>query len=156
MQEIDIVKLNQAFLIESRLLDKLQKSYNDSRINSESILQGLKRIRNLIRYYKVEKRLIPHFDTKMAINNYHYTILRIQEKKEQKKLDFQNKFRFQIWFMQTTLGADYGQFECNKCGRIFYHSPTRVYKAKQKLFNCACGHCVNNMASSNGDEEIFY
>lgn len=78
------------------------------------------------------------------------------EKKAEKKKVFETTYRFGVWFMQTSLGADYGEYTCQKCKRTFYHSPCEIYLAKEKLYNCACGYCTNYYAGMNGQNEIYF
>lgn len=78
------------------------------------------------------------------------------ERKAKKRQEWETRFRFGTWFMQTSLGSDYGEYSCDKCGRTFYHSPCTIYLAKEKIHNCACGHCANYYAGRNGDKEIYY
>ena len=39
-----------------------------------------------------------------------------------------------LWFMQPSLNADYGSFNCQQCGQLFYYSP--------RLNGCYCHTCA--------------
>ena len=77
------------------------------------------------------------------------------ERKEEARLKFEASYRIELWFIQASFTADYGQFNCDKCGRVYYHSPSYVYKGKEELHKCCCGYCVNTLMRWNKGEVVF-
>jgi len=61
------------------------------------------------------------------------------------KEKFENLHTYSVWFLGTGLHHDYGTFICSRCKREFYHSPSRISKAGKIVFQCACGHCTNEI-----------
>lgn len=68
------------------------------------------------------------------------------ERKVQRKHLFETTIRVSLFFFQSSLTADYGQFQCEKCSSIFYHSPARIMQGKELLYSCVCGYCANNIS----------
>nr|WP_319509387.1 hypothetical protein [uncultured Draconibacterium sp.] len=79
-----------------------------------------------------------------------------KELKEKRKAEFESKYSVSVWFMQTSLRADYGIFTCSKCGAKFYHSPCDVYKGKSLITATCCGHCANRYFRNNGQDEVYH
>jgi hypothetical protein len=71
------------------------------------------------------------------------------KRKEERRILFQKSFRARPWFYQTRFSADYGSFKCTICNLEFYHSPSKIYKAQNKIYNCVCGYCTNSIIKSN-------
>lgn len=61
------------------------------------------------------------------------------------KEKFYTKHYYSMWFMSNSLGADYGTHTCDKCGRVFHHSPSRITKAAKQVYDCVCGYCTNEI-----------
>lgn len=80
---------------------------------------------------------------------------RVKKRKDEGRLKFESQYRVYLHFFQNRLGADYGNFECDKCERTFYHSPSEVYKGKEKKYSNCCGNCVNSIMRRNQQEEVF-
>jgi hypothetical protein len=38
-----------------------------------------------------------------------------------------------LWYLNPSLGADYGRFTCDECGRVFHYSPRLA---------CHCNSCA--------------
>ncbi|AHM62332.1 hypothetical protein D770_20415 [Flammeovirgaceae bacterium 311] len=77
------------------------------------------------------------------------------ERKEEKRQEFLNKHRYQVHFMQTSLRADYGQFRCDRCNQVFYHSPSTILLAEKEVYSCCCGHCTNSIIYKDWGKEPF-
>ena len=75
--------------------------------------------------------------------------------KEERKLKFEENYRVHLHFLSERLGADYGIYNCDKCKREFYHSPSYVYKGAEEKYSNCCGHCVNNMMESNRQDQVY-
>lgn len=69
---------------------------------------------------------------------------------------FERLHTYSTWFMQTSFRSDYGTYKCNKCGRVFYHSPSTIYRAKAVVYNCACGYCTNDIIKSDYNQEPYH
>lgn len=72
------------------------------------------------------------------------------------KKRFETEYQFSPWFMQVSLGADYGEYTCEECRRTFYHSPCRLYLAGKEKKGCLCGYCANSYAISNNQSKIYF
>ncbi|SFC95441.1 hypothetical protein SAMN05421780_11420 [Flexibacter flexilis DSM 6793] len=66
--------------------------------------------------------------------------------KAKRQRDFESKIRVVLWFMQARFCADYGEFNCDNCSRVFEHSPATIMRGKEKLYNCVCGYCANGIS----------
>ncbi len=77
------------------------------------------------------------------------------KRKEERRIKFETLHRISVWFSHTSLGTDYGQFTCEKCGYTFYHSPSSVKLGKLQRYVCICGECVNAILKRDGLKEIF-
>ena len=80
---------------------------------------------------------------------------RSKEWKAKRKAEFDQKIFVGMWFYSTSFGADYGTFNCHSCGRQFYHSPATLYRGKEKLHECTCGHCVNQTLRNNRQDLVY-
>lgn len=80
----------------------------------------------------------------------------LASRKAERKANFENTHRIRVWFLQTSLSADYGSFVCNKCGSTFYHSPTEVKLGKSVKYTCICGDCVNSIVTRDGGKMVFH
>ncbi len=79
----------------------------------------------------------------------------ILKRKEENRLKFESNYRVYLYFFSESLGADYGTFNCDSCGREFYHSPSTVYLGAKRKYSCCCGHCVNTLMIRNKQEEVY-
>lgn len=59
-----------------------------------------------------------------------------------------------LWFIQPSLNADYGSFNCQQCGQLFFYSP--------RLNGCYCHTCAlewlqtkANTTSNKKEQERF-
>lgn len=80
---------------------------------------------------------------------------RLQRKKEN-KAQFQARHKYSLWFIQNSLGADYGVFCCDKCGCTFYHSPAEITLAGKVEYKCCCGNCTNRIIKADWGEEAYF
>lgn len=69
------------------------------------------------------------------------------ERVESGKQKFQTLHYYVPWFFGTSLRDDYGTYTCDRCGRTFYHSPSKITKAAKTVFTCCCGYCTNEIIS---------
>ncbi|WP_288424238.1 hypothetical protein [uncultured Spirosoma sp.] len=58
---------------------------------------------------------------------------------------FEKLHTYAPWFMSLSVGADYGHWDCEYCGRHFYHSPSTIKRAAKVVYECVCGHCTNQI-----------
>ncbi len=65
------------------------------------------------------------------------------------------KHTYQLWFMQSSLQADYGFFSCDICGRNFYHSPSVIYYDHMEKHRCCCGYCTNAIIYRDWGEKPY-
>lgn len=68
---------------------------------------------------------------------------------EEGKKRFLTSYTYSLWFLSNSTTADYGEFECDSCGRTFYHSPSTIRKAGKLVYNCCCGRCTNELITPN-------
>ena len=80
---------------------------------------------------------------------------RLQKKKERAD-ELKTKHRYSPWFLQTSFGADYGTFVCDKCNREFYHSPSGSSLNGKKVYDCCCGHCTNEIIGRDWSEKPYF
>ncbi len=66
-----------------------------------------------------------------------------------------NKHTYELWYMQTSLGADYGSFTCDKCSDLFYHSPSTIYYNHEVKYACCCGDCTNRIIFNDWGEKPY-
>ncbi len=66
-----------------------------------------------------------------------------------------NKHTYELWYMQTSLEADYGSFTCDKCDRLFYHSPSTIYYNHVVKYTCCCGDCTNRIIFNDWHEKPY-
>lgn len=99
-------------------------------------------------------KILGHVDysTEFIRADYNY---RMKEKEKRAK-EFRAKHRFDVWFMQTSLSADYGSFICDKCNRNFYHSPARITLAGKTIYNCCCGYCTNEIVGQDWEKTPYH
>lgn len=71
------------------------------------------------------------------------------------KAKFENLHEFEPWFFGTGLHQDYGTFTCSNCKREFFHSPSRIKKAGKIIYNCACGHCTNDIINRDYNSQPY-
>jgi hypothetical protein len=76
--------------------------------------------------------------------------------KERRREKWRNSHYFDAWFMQTSLEADYGTFRCDKCEKVFYHSPASISKAAETLYSCCCGNCTNSIIYKDWGKEPYF
>lgn len=91
-------------------------------------------------------------DTFLASLDWKYRL----ERKEEKRKEFESKHKYAPHFMQTTLGADYGQFTCDRCRGMFYHSPSTITRGSKTIYECCCGHCTNTLIYSDWNKEPYF
>lgn len=77
------------------------------------------------------------------------------EEKLEKQLANKNKHTYQVHFMSRSLGSDYGSFRCDRCGVIYYHSPTSIFKDDKEVYEYACGNCTNSIIYKDHNYEPF-
>ena len=65
------------------------------------------------------------------------------------------KRTFSPHFMSDSLGADYGEFDCEICHNTFYHSPSTIYQGETELHDCVCGHCTNKIIKQDHGSTPF-
>lgn len=63
------------------------------------------------------------------------------------KEKFETMHFYSTWFFGTSLTDDYGTYACDRCGRTFYHSPSKITLAAKTVYECCCGHCTNEIIS---------
>lgn len=79
-----------------------------------------------------------------------------KERIEKGRHRFLNLHTYGTWFYQTGLHCDYGTFTCEICGSKFYHSPSRIRKAAKVIYNCACGHCTNEIINADYGKQPYF
>lgn len=67
------------------------------------------------------------------------------ERIESGKQKFLNMHFYSPWFFGTSLSGDYGTYTCDRCGRTFHHSPSKITRAAKTVFECCCGYCTNEI-----------
>lgn len=103
------------------------------------------------RYWDTFKRWTPLYRQFPARIDYELRL----EKKEERRIEFQTKHTYSMWFFSNSLGADYGQYQCNNCQRTFYHSPATIKLAAKVVYACACGYCTNNIIERDWNETPY-
>lgn len=78
------------------------------------------------------------------------------DKKAKGRDNYLTKHKYGLWFLGSSLGADYGEFTCNKCGCSFYHSPSEITLAGKVIYKCCCGHCTNSIIKRDWGEEPYF
>lgn len=78
------------------------------------------------------------------------------EIKAEKRKEFESKHKYAPHFMQTSLGADYGQFSCERCKSKFYHSPSTITRGSKTIYEYCCGHCTNTIIYSDWNKEPYF
>jgi hypothetical protein len=66
-----------------------------------------------------------------------------------------HKHTYSLWYLQPRLGGDYGTFHCDKCRRVFYHSPSTIYYNGAEKYSCCCGYCTNEMIYNDWNERPY-
>lgn len=47
-----------------------------------------------------------------------------------------------LWFFNDSTGADYGTFECSKCGEVFHYSPRDIEENGETVAERLCAECA--------------
>ena len=99
----------------------------------------------LLRLFEKNRKFgqLTRYDKDMLELDYKHYNRRLLERKAERKKQFETKATYETMFYSTSLNADYGQFVCSKCGRTFYHSPSKIYRGKNLIISHICGYCTN-------------
>lgn len=81
--------------------------------------------------------------------------VRLQKKAEGRE-NFLTRHKYGLWFLGSSLGADYGTFYCDKCGSTFYHSPSEITLAGKVVYKCCCGNCTNSIINRDWGKEPYF
>jgi len=66
------------------------------------------------------------------------------------------KHRFATWYDNSlSLDADVGLFFCDRCGRRFTHSPSRILLKGESVYDCCCGYCTNHIIEADWQYEPY-
>ncbi len=78
------------------------------------------------------------------------------EYRQKRKEERRNKHIYSPWFMQTSLGADYGEFRCDRCHTRFYHSPSSIRLGAEQKYHCICGNCTNEIIYKDWNSKPYH
>ena len=107
---------------------------------------------NIRRHFLYEKRITDWGDAENIKMDYRIRL----SKKAKGRENYLTKHKYGLWFLGSSLGADYGEFTCDKCGCTFYHSPSEITLAGKVVYNCCCGHCTNSIINRDWGEEPYF
>lgn len=62
---------------------------------------------------------------------------------------------YELWFIQSSLGSDYGVYVCERCRCMFYHSPSTIYYNHEVKHECCCGYCTNQVIFTDWGERPY-
>lgn len=145
-------KLNASKMHRARTMEKVDFYSEKRKLYSDLCFRAMELAFALRKRYCSDKKISASVDSDMIRCEYEVRL----ERKARGRQDYLNKHRYTPWFIQTSLGADYGTFVCDRCGGTFYHSPSTITLADKTVHKCCCGHCTNTIINRDWHEEPYF